>query len=186
MQLSIPTTDYVVKVAEPTGTAEEACQAMYAVSAYSVSVQRSMEVVNLLTTDTDVVNLLAYGVDEVNYVFDEANSIINLTDLKPGDENYYRMNPDYAGNQYKRYPSSESDASELATAADNWAAGKAQNLSTIELPYANFVVNTTPFPDMFLRTIWTMRMMMRLRKVRPLPQLRRPNLRSSLWMSQAW
>ena len=101
---------YVVKVAEPTGTAEEACQAMYAVSAYSVSVQRSMEVVNLLTTDTDVVNLLAYGVDEVNYVFDEANSIINLTDLKPGDENYYRMNPDYAGNQYKRYPSSESDA----------------------------------------------------------------------------
>ncbi|PWM73656.1 MAG: hypothetical protein DBX45_04730 [Oscillospiraceae bacterium] len=137
---------YVVKVAEPTGTAEEACQAMYAVSAYSVSVQRSMEVVNLLTTDTDVVNLLAYGVDEVNYVFDEANSIINLTDLKPGDENYYRMNPDYAGNQYKRYPSSESDASELATAADNWAAGKAQNLSTIELPYANFVVNTTLVP----------------------------------------
>ena len=56
------------------------------------------------------------------------------------------MNPIYAGNQYKRYASSESDASELVTAADNWAAGKAQNLSTIELPYANFAVNTSLVP----------------------------------------
>ncbi len=138
---------YVVKVAEPTGTAEEACQAMYAVGAYSVSLERSMEIVNLLTTDTDVVNLLAYGIDELNYTFDDVDNIVKLADdIKPGDENYYRMNPIYAGNQYKRYASSESDASELVTAADNWAAGKAQNLSTIELPYANFAVNTSLVP----------------------------------------
>lgn len=138
---------YVVKVAEPTGTAEEACQAMYAVSAYSVSVSRSMEIVNLLTTDPDVVNLLAYGIEETNYTFNDSTNLIEVSDLKPGDSDYYRMKPEYAGNQYKRYASNLSDESEIATAADNWAAGKEQNLSTIELPYENFAVNMSLVPS---------------------------------------
>jgi len=106
-----------------------------------------MEIISLLTTEPDVVNLLAYGVENVNYIKRDSSDFVELLSKEDSGENYYRMNPDYAGNQYKRSLTSDASEFEVSIAADNWAAAKSQNLASVLLPYSNFTIDTTMEPE---------------------------------------
>ena len=140
--------DYYVSVVKaPTYTMDDVCKSMYGVSAYSVDVSRSMEIISLLTTEPDVVNLLAYGVENVNYIKRDSSDFVELLSKEDSGENYYRMNPDYAGNQYKRSLTSDASEFEVSIAADNWAAAKSQNLASVLLPYSNFTIDITMEPE---------------------------------------
>lgn len=137
---------YVTVVDAPTYTMEDVCSGMYAVSAYSVDLSRSMEIIELLASEPDVVNLLAYGIEDVNYSKDDGSNIVELFNKEDSGDNYYRMNPSYAGNQYKRFITSDANAEEIAISADNWAGAKSQNLASVSLPYSGFVINTELVP----------------------------------------
>ena len=140
--------DYYVSVVKaPTYSMNDVCKSMYAVSAYSVNVSRSMEIISLLTTEPEVVNLLAYGVENVNYIKRDNSDVVELLSKEDSGDNYYRMNPDYAGNQYKKSLTSDAAEFEVAIAADNWAAAKSQNLASVLLPYSNFKIDTTMKPE---------------------------------------
>lgn len=137
---------YVTVVDAPTYTMEDVCSGMYAVSAYSINLQRSMEIIELLASDPDVVNLLAYGIEDVNYSRKDGENVVELFSTEESGDRYYRMNPTYAGNQYKRCVTSDANAEEIAISADNWAGAKSQNLASVSLPYAGFVINTDLVP----------------------------------------
>lgn len=137
---------YVTVVDAPTYTMEDVCSGMYAVSAYSVDLSRSMEIIELLASEPDVVNLLAYGIEDVNYSKDDSSNVVELFNKEDSGDNYYRMNPSYAGNQYKRFITSDATSEEIAISADNWAGAKSQNLASVSLPYSGFVINTELVP----------------------------------------
>ena len=60
--------DYeIVTVATPTLYTQDLYQDMFAVSAYTVSLSRSMDIITYLNTDEEVRNLLAYGIEGENY-----------------------------------------------------------------------------------------------------------------------
>lgn len=89
--------EYEVKVlTTPTLTDEIAYESMFAVSAYTANLDRAMEIITLLNTDADAKNLLQYGVEGVNYEFDDNGALVYLNDD-------YRMNNLYTGNALLSY-----------------------------------------------------------------------------------
>lgn len=121
---------YAVTVLQnPQPTQDEMLQAMFAVSVYSKNVDRSMEIVSLLNTDTELRTILQYGVEGIHWNKDvDDNSVINILSDK------YTMNINETGNVYMTYP-------EEGVPMSAWDHAKNQNLDSF-LPYTNgFVYN---------------------------------------------
>ena len=72
----------------------------FAVSKYT-DIDRAMEMVYALNTDTAFQNYLQYGVENTNYV--KIDGVVDTTDI-PAD-NEYSMNPIYTGNMFNLLPS---------------------------------------------------------------------------------
>lgn len=95
--------------------ANELASPMFACSAYTREFTRVMEVITLLNTSSELRNLLQYGIENVNYDFDETTGAIQ------------RMNNDYmmdlykTGNVYMAYP-------EEGMPVNIWDMAKKQNL----------------------------------------------------------
>lgn len=109
---------------------------MYCISQYAANVSRCMEVLELLTTEPEIIDILAYGVEGVDYEIDENGYVVK-------NNTTYSMNLNYVGNQFMMTPSADLSDSMKALAADNWALAKKQNLDMAYDPYLGFRLNYT-------------------------------------------
>ena len=113
---------YAVKVISyPTLTDEDVYDAMYAVTSYTVDIDRALEILTLIYTDTTAKNILQYGVEGVHYEFDDEGNFVVLNDD-------YCMNNNYTGNAFLAYTTSD-------VPADIWDNAKATNLDSRVFPF---------------------------------------------------
>ena len=134
--------DYYVSVYKyPTVTNEIAFGGAYAVSTYTKSVTRCMQIVTYMQTNEEFANILRYGVSGVNYTKNDEDFVTILN-------HDYEIKPEYAGNMFLHYQNNEMTKSELLLSDDNWKLGKKQNLDAVADPYLGFsAVNTISLID---------------------------------------
>ncbi len=110
--------DYYVNIHQnPEGSLDDYCASMFAVSTFTQSTARSMEIITMLNTEEELRTILRYGVEDIHWKKDELdNSII----VKLSDE--YNMNLIDTGNVYMTYP-------DYGVPMD-WSAAKTQNLDS--------------------------------------------------------
>lgn len=109
---------------------------MYAVSANTKNTQACMEVITLINTDSEVRNLLQYGIKQgeqldgqtPNYTIDEVTGELKRLN------NLYMMDIEKTGNCFIAYP-------EEGLPADYWEDAKAQNNDALIDPLAGFDFN---------------------------------------------
>ena len=102
----------VVTVATPNIYTYDLYQDLYGVSAYSVSLSRSMEIITYLNTNVEFRNLLLYGIEGENYELVES-SVVDAN----GDaykqvrilNDSYKMDVNKTGNTFLAYPTVDQD-----------------------------------------------------------------------------
>lgn len=77
---------------------DEAFSSVMSVSSTSPAPDRAMEIITLFQTDTELANLLQYGIEGVNYNYNEFEDSIKMTG------NTYVMDNYVTGNTYIKYP----------------------------------------------------------------------------------
>ncbi|MBQ8836797.1 MAG: hypothetical protein IJ002_04740 [Clostridia bacterium] len=113
---------YSVKVLSyPTLDDEDVYDAMFAVTAYTTDLSRSLEVLSLIYTDEEAKNILQYGVEGVHYEFDDDGNFLVISDK-------YCMNNNYTGNAFLAYTTADMPA-------DIWENAKATNLDSRVYPF---------------------------------------------------
>lgn len=116
---------YVNVFKRPMGTSADYLQNVFAISTYTKSVPRSMEIITMLNTDPELRTILQYGAQGTHWKYDEEDSGIIV---KLSDE--YKMNIYETGNLYMTYP-------DYGIGLDHWETAKKQNLmSYIPVTYA--------------------------------------------------
>ena len=115
----------VVVYEKPVATNDNVFNGMFAVSAYASDVARCMEVVTLLNTNAEYRNTYAFGVEGVNYEFNEDGTVHMLN-------NDWSMDFFHTGNTYI--------GAVPETLPANYAEiGKLQNIETIISPFLKWV-----------------------------------------------
>ena len=94
--------DEIVKViGKPTFSSDDVFSSMFAISKYTKNFDRSMEIINALTTNAELHNILQYGKEKVHYEKTASNTVT----LLPGaDGSVYSMNTKHTGNFFLTYP----------------------------------------------------------------------------------
>ena len=115
---------YINVIQNPQATTENVYEGMFAVSKYTKSLSRSMEIITYLNTRSDLRNLFAYGIEGVNYELDKEGVVKKLN-------NDYNMKLEYTGNMFVAYPPEGSTP-------DIWENAKQQNLDMVKSPYFGF------------------------------------------------
>lgn len=121
--------DYYISIYDyPTANTDEVFSSMFAVSAYSRNLKRSLEIITMLNTDTELRTVLQYGAEGVHWEIDEENpdTIIKLSDD-------YNMKLSETGNVYMTYP-------DYGVSRDVWEYAKQQNLESITSPFTSFIL----------------------------------------------
>jgi len=109
---------YIVKVLKnPVATESEIHESLFAVSSFSADVRRSMEVITLLNTTSELRNILQYGVEDIHYILNDDGKVERLN-------NDYMLDIEKTGNVFMAYP--EEDMSLKA-----WEYGKTQNADSV-------------------------------------------------------
>lgn len=127
---------YMIPLAYPRLEDTDVFSSMFAVSAYTVSETRSMEIIKELTCRSELRNILQYGVEGTHYVLDDDGCVKR--------NNYdYMMNIAYTGNMLMAYP-------EEGMPADYWEAAKQQNLESL----LSGVYGTTSFMSTVDQEAW--------------------------------
>ncbi|NLE13104.1 MAG: ABC transporter substrate-binding protein [Clostridiales bacterium] len=123
---------YVTVYKNPTADDSNINTGAYAVSKYAADPARCMEIITYLTTNTEFVNLLAYGEKGIDYEIDEITGLVHKLNNK------YSMDLAYCGNQFMLLPNDEMDEATIAYAKDEWKLAKLQNLDMSFSLYLNF------------------------------------------------
>lgn len=123
----------------PRVTAQEAFKSAMCVSAYSIHKSKAAELIELFNTDSELANLLQYGISGKHYR--EENGIVTYIDTDA--ENTYRMNNFLTGNTYIKYTTEEN--------ADYVEKAKETNLGTAPSAYFGFQLN---FDDVDSKSIY--------------------------------
>ena len=119
--------DYYVYIHEkPVATTDDIYGSMFAVSAYTKSVARSMEIITMLNTNEELRTILQYGVEGVHWQIDEKDDSVIKVISKD-----YKMNLRDTGNVYMTYPAEGKPMS-------YWDACKQQNLDSNVSPFLGF------------------------------------------------
>ena len=116
---------YTVVVKYPEADEESLYGNMYAVSANSKNVLGCMKVLTLLNTNSDLRNILQYGIKNVNYTIDEETGMLERLNQS------YLMDIKRTGNCFIAYP-------EEGLAADYWENSKKQNNEALVNPLLGF------------------------------------------------
>lgn len=107
--------DYHMVVLEsPRANSDILYGSMFAVGGYSADVSRAMEVITYINTNSELRNLLQYGVENVNYTLTENGQVEYTSD------NGYWMDINKTGNAFIAYTT-------VGTDADIWKYGMQQN-----------------------------------------------------------
>ena len=118
---------YVVPVAYPTASADDIYGNMFAVATTTLDVERSMQIITYLNTNTEIRNLLQYGIRDQHYTY-ENGELVRVAD-KNG--NFYEMDIYATGNAFLAYP-------EPGMNASIWENGKKQNRESLVDPLLGF------------------------------------------------
>ncbi len=110
----------------PVVSVEECCSSMFAISSYTKSTSRAMEILTYLNTEEDSIRtILQYGKENTHWKRNEANTnmIVKLDDT-------YNMNINETGNVYMTYPDYgvEVDFTQPTT---NWTDAKEANKQSV-------------------------------------------------------
>ncbi|MCI8387399.1 MAG: hypothetical protein HFE63_02895 [Clostridiales bacterium] len=134
--------DYYINVLQnPQATYDNIYNGMFAVSTYTKSLSRSMEIITYLNTRSDLRNLFAYGIEDIHYELDKEGVVHKLS-------NDYNMKLEYTGNEFIAYPPEGSDP-------DIWENAKAQNLDMELSPYYGFVLDESKLDPAVVRGVKT-------------------------------
>ena len=106
---------YIVTYLRPEGKRSDYLQSVFAVSSFTKSTARSMEIITMLNTDTELRTILQYGAQNTHWKYDEEKSDIIV---KLSDE--YKMNIADTGNEFVTYP-------DYGVSMDDWSFAKEQN-----------------------------------------------------------
>lgn len=123
----------------PRVTANDAFQSAMCVSAYSIHKSKAAELIELFNTDSELANMLQYGISGKHYR--EENGIVHYIDTDA--ENVYRMDNFITGNTYIKYATEDT--------ADYIESAKATNLGTAPSAYFGFKLN---FDDVASQSIY--------------------------------
>ena len=122
---------YVIQTAVPVADTEDVFASMFAISTFSLNYDRSMKILNLLQSDTQIRTLLQYGIEGEDYsTYVETVDGEEIEKIKIKDT-LYKMNSLYTGNQYYTYPGNN-------TVIDDWDYVKETNLDVIVNPFIKF------------------------------------------------
>ena len=116
---------YTVVVKYPEADEESLYGNMYAVSANSKNVLGCMKVITLLNTNSQLRNVLQYGIENVNYTIDDETGMLKRLNQS------YLMDIKRTGNCFIAYP-------EEGLAADYWENSKKQNNEALVNPLLGF------------------------------------------------
>ncbi len=105
---------YVIPLFYPRLEDTDVFSSMFAITNYTVDEQRSMEIIKDLTCDSELRNILQYGVLDQHYTLDEEGALKRLN-------HDYMMNIAYTGNMLMAYP-------EEGMPLNIWEVAKEQNL----------------------------------------------------------
>lgn len=124
--------DYYIKVLQkPRAESEDMYQSMFAVSAYTLDMSRSMELITLINTDSTIRTLLQYGVEGTHWEKDkDANGEETIKIIS--DE--YQMDLINTGNVFITYPGEGLPMS-------YWDDGRQQNIDSLASPFLGFSVD---------------------------------------------
>ena len=129
---------YAVPVAYPQATAEDIYGNMFAVAKTTLNVERSMQIITYLNTNTEIRNLLQYGIEGQHYTIQktvtedgEKVKVVKRNADKKGNE--YVMDIYATGNAFLAHMLDEED---MDTAI--WANGKKQNRDSLVEPLLGF------------------------------------------------
>ena len=118
---------YIVKVlGKGMATTETIGQYMFGISKYTRDVDRCMEIIKLITTNSEIRNLLQYGIEGYNYKIDTETGGLKRLNRE------YMMNIFATGNTFIAYPEEDMEL-------DVWEKDKAANRSAIVSPYLGFL-----------------------------------------------
>lgn len=94
--------DYYISVLDyPRVDDADIFDSMFAVTNYTASLSRSMEIINALTCKSELRNVLQYGVEGLHYELNDDGAVVRKND---NPDNIYRMNINYTGNVLMAYP----------------------------------------------------------------------------------
>jgi hypothetical protein len=119
---------YVVVVDYPRASTEDIYDNMFAVSAYTSNLNRSMRLVALLNTNEKFRNLFQYGVEKTNYTVSDDGV------ATPTRNNLYQMDIAKTGNQFVAHIPAGVDK-------NLWEFAKKQNRESLVMPLLSFDFN---------------------------------------------
>ena len=128
----------VLTVSAPRIMDEDVFGSMFAVGAVTRDKNRDLEIIAMLNTESEIRNLLQYGIADVNYtlrtVKDEAGNEIGVYADMLAD-NMYEMDVAKTGNMFVAYPNAaETDLANGKYGVDAWDNAKKQNLDAVLYP----------------------------------------------------
>ncbi len=130
---------YVINISRPI-VGNEMFESMFAISEFAENKERAFEILALLQTDAEVVNLLAYGLNNVHYELDNKGVVVTK------DESY-AMDYKKVGNTFLCYPNYDMDEATLQYAENNWDLAKKHNEKIVISPYCGFYVKSSTLAD---------------------------------------
>ncbi len=120
--------EYYVNIhTKPMMTEDDVYGSMFAVSSYSKSLARSMEIITYLNTSSDIRTILQYGAQGVHWDYEDEDTKETITILSDD----YQMNIVNTGNVYMTYPGEGLPMS-------HWDYAKQQNLDSTSDPFMKF------------------------------------------------
>lgn len=127
--------DYIlIKSAMPVVDTDDMFASMFAISTFSLDFDRSMKILNLLMSDTEIRTLIQYGIENEDYTIvtelDENKKEIEKISLKDSAYNN-AFEVMYTGNSYYTYPANNSQL-------NDWDYEKKANLDAVISSYIKF------------------------------------------------
>ncbi len=121
---------YVMTLDAPRIERDAMFDSMLAISSYTCDATRSMEIIADLTTNSQLRNILQYGVEGTHFVTYEEevkNGKVTMAKILEGCD--YYMNIDHTGNAFMAYP-----CEDLGHTASVWVDGMEQNREALRVP----------------------------------------------------
>ena len=128
---------YMVTLDVPHIDEDGAYKGMFAVGSKTTSLSKAVQIISYIDTNSELRNLLQYGIEGDNYVLDEQGCVVSL------EGNLYNMDVNTTGNLFKAYASDTLYATydEEGNIDDVWGLAKLQSSETLLHPLLRFDIN---------------------------------------------
>ena len=122
---------YLIPVGEHKVDSSELYSSMFAISTFSLDYDRAMKILNLLVSDSQIVTMLQYGIENEDYSIkvDKVNGH-DVETLNLNKDTSYQMNNMYTGSSYYTFPHN-------GATIDQWDDVKNANLNMVIGKYVN-------------------------------------------------